>query len=260
MNDKIKSDYFSLELYKRTLLKAIQHGYVFPKISQLREVINFPPKFLALRHDIDVSPINALEMAKIEHEFGITSSYYVLMHSLYYNPAAQPFVDALWEIISLGFEVGLHYEARFFEERNMDPLAGVLNDIAALSHILGIEIKSVSQHNPASSTLLKELNKHYIDAYNNALVNEITYISDSGFKWRDKSLIDLIPSHQKIHALIHPTTWIYGDLDMEGTYRKCSLILQNMIGMEFESFIESTYHYLSRRDSLDKIRKSKYSE
>jgi hypothetical protein len=254
----IRSDYFSLALYEEIMEKAKRLGYAFPTVSELKDGHNNIEKFLLVRHDVDTSPRHALDMAQLEHRLGIQSSYYILMHSPFYSPGALQHWDDLRAIVDLGFEVGLHYETDFFENRNIDPLEGVLGDVAALEKILRIKIRSVSQHRPASGTFLKKLNEFYVDAYNQDLMNNICYISDSGFKWRGKTLADLLGKEQRIHALIHPLTWAFGDLDMAGTYRRISKEITSDIERSFEDFIASTNRYLSRREQLDSARKAQY--
>jgi hypothetical protein len=258
--DPTTSDDFSLELYEQTLLKAKQLGYSFPTVSELGAGVRERSRFLLLRHDIDTSPRHALQMAELEHRLGVRSSYFVLMHSLYYNPGAPLHWDALRRIVDLGFEVGLHYETDFHEHRGRDPLQGVLADAAALEKILDIKIVSVSQHRPASSMVLEELSRHYQDAYRYDLVHDLCYISDSGFKWRGKSLIELLGVEERIHALIHPLTWSFGDAGMEDTYRRMSAELSAELAESFESFIDSTRRYLLERPERDRARRARYRE
>jgi hypothetical protein len=254
----IHSDHFSLALYQEIMEKAKRLGYAFPTVSELKDGNNRIEKFLLVRHDVDTSPRHALAMAQLEHRLGIQSSYYILMHSPFYSPAAPQHWDDLREIIDMGFEVGLHYETDFFEQRNIDPLEGVLGDVAALEKILRIKIRSVSQHRPASGIFLKKLNEFYVDAYNQDLINNICYISDSGFRWRGKTLADLLGKEERIHALIHPLTWSFADLDMAGTYRRIGEEITSEIRQSFEDFIASTNRYLSQRDQLDAARKAQY--
>jgi len=260
MQTDVKSDVLSLDRYEETLRKAIRLGYDFPTVSELKNGVDLNRRFLLMRHDIDTSPRHALQMARLESSLGVRSSYFVQLHSPLYNPAAPPHWDALKEIISLGFEVGLHYDTEFYQSRNMDPLQGVLADAGALEAILGNPIASVSQHRPASSVLLKELNLHYVDAYNNELMTKVAYISDSGFKWRGQSLMEMLGAEERIHALIHPTSWTFGDLDMEGTYRAVKLQAASELSAEIESIIDSTNLYLRKREQLDQARRIQYRE
>jgi hypothetical protein len=262
MNDEalcdIGSDHFSLDLYRGILERAIQLGYSFPTVSELKAGTRNLGKFLLLRHDIDTSPHYALQMVLLEHKLGVRSSCYVLMHSPFYNPAAPQHWNDLRKIVDLGFEVGLHYETDFFEQRNIDPLKGVLDDVAALEKILQVTIKSVSQHRPASGTFLKQLNEFYVDAYNEDLMQNVRYISDSGFKWRGETLADLLGKEDRIHALIHPLTWSFEDLDMAGTYQRASEEITAGIRQSFADFIVSTNLYLKKRQQLDRARKAQY--
>jgi len=254
----IQSDHFSLALYEHTLEKAKSLGYAFLTVSELKNSREKPEKFLLMRHDVDSSPRHALAMAQLEHRLGAQSSYFILMHCPFYNPGAPPHWDDLRRIIDLGFEVGLHYDTEFFEQRGIDPLEGVLDDVAALEKVLRIKVRSVSQHRPASGTFLKRLNEFYADAYSDDLVHGLCYISDSGFRWRGKTLADLLGQENRIHALIHPLTWSFADLDMTGTYRRIAQEISQDIRQAFEGFIESTNNYLVRREQLDANRKAQY--
>ncbi len=42
-------------------------------------------RYLILRHDVDFSVDRALELAKIENNYGISSTYFFLLHSDFYN-------------------------------------------------------------------------------------------------------------------------------------------------------------------------------
>lgn len=255
----IRSDEFSLQLYRATLEKAIRLGYAFPTVSELKGGSTALDKFLLVRHDIDSSPHYALQMALLERELGVRSSCYVLMHSPFYNPATPQHWDDLRRLVDIGCEVGLHYETDFFEQRNIDPLEGVLGDVAALEKILRIKITSVSQHRPASGTFLKKLNEYYVDAYNPDLMMNVCYVSDSGFKWRGKTLMELVGQEERIHALIHPLTWSFGDLDMAASYRRISGEITAGIARAFEEFIGSTNAYLAKREQLDVARRAQYA-
>ena len=256
--DYVKSDPLSLDLYEDILCKAIRLGYDFPTVSEMKSGIDADRRFLLMRHDIDTSPRHALQMAKVEYRLGVRSSYFVLLHSPFYNPAAPPHWDVLREIVEMGFEVGLHYDTEFYLHRHIDPLPGILADVSALEKILGVSIVSVSQHRPASSALFKELNSLYVDAYNNELMTKVRYVSDSGFKWRGESLMEILGAEERIHALIHPTSWTFGDLDMACTYRAAKEELAAEMSDNFEALIESTNVYLTNREQLDEARRVQY--
>ena len=58
---------------------------------------------IVLRHDVDRSVKNALAMAKLEHEYGIRSTYYFRYPNTFN-------LRVMKQIFSLGHEIGYHYE------------------------------------------------------------------------------------------------------------------------------------------------------
>jgi hypothetical protein len=57
-----------------------------------------------LRHDIDKLPANALEMAQLEHDLGVTGFYYFRVKPGLWN------AGVMGKITELGHEPGYHYE------------------------------------------------------------------------------------------------------------------------------------------------------
>ena len=255
--DNVKSDSFSLEIYRETMKKAQSLGYEF---VQIRDALGeLPVKAIILRHDIEYSVRCALNLARLEHELGIKSSYYVLVHSIFYNPFTPENTDSLLEMASLGHEIGLHYETYYFEDRNSDPVDGIRHDVENLSNMLGIDIKSISQHRPARSSVCEGLSKLFIDAYDRRLIYDMKYISDSGCKWRGESLIEILGEHDVIHALLHPDYWNFqADDNLPSIYKKIAVENGGIIMDECDLLIQQNYEYLVRREKLDAERQAKY--
>jgi len=70
--------------------------------------------------------------------------------------------------------------------------------------------------------------------------------------------LEVLGNSDRIHALIHPLTWMFGDLDMAATYNKMSSELENEIHRSFEDFIVSTNRYLLERTQRDASRADLY--
>ena len=105
---------FTLTTYK-TLLKTLQQqSFVFQTFQEFIEysapfreskgVSEENRKTIVLRHDVDKLPQNSLCFAQIQHELGIKGSYYFRIVPESFDP------EIISEIVSLGHEVGLHYE------------------------------------------------------------------------------------------------------------------------------------------------------
>jgi len=97
---------FTLRTYKRFLEVLKKSKYEFVKFVHLSEhsAVNHLDKIVVLRHDVDLKPVNALEMAELEKDFGITGSYY-------FRTVPESFdEDIIKKIGEMGHEVGYHYE------------------------------------------------------------------------------------------------------------------------------------------------------
>ncbi|MCB0400599.1 MAG: hypothetical protein KDD41_00800 [Flavobacteriales bacterium] len=81
-------------------------------------------KVVFIRHDIDHNPFVALELAKVEAEFGLFGSYYMLTTDTditkIWDSKQKESLKALKQIQDLGHEVGLHYDllGDYFETGN----------------------------------------------------------------------------------------------------------------------------------------------
>jgi hypothetical protein len=67
-------------------------------------VSEWPDCGILLRHDIDRKPRNALQIAQLENEYRMSSTYYFRMVKGVFQP------DIIRQISELGHEIGYHYE------------------------------------------------------------------------------------------------------------------------------------------------------
>ena len=103
---------FSLAMYAE-LCKALQSQNVITVQDYLSNVpiqdetassfTYHESPYIVLRHDVDRSPKNTLAMAKLEHEYGIASTYYFRYPNTFN-------IKVMKQIYSLGHEIGYHYE------------------------------------------------------------------------------------------------------------------------------------------------------
>lgn len=97
---------FTLSTYKRLLEILKTSKYEFVTFVHLAEhsAENRLDKIAVLRHDVDLIPENALEMAGLEKSFGIKGSYY-------FRTVPESFDERIIsEIAKMGHEIGFHYE------------------------------------------------------------------------------------------------------------------------------------------------------
>ncbi|NBI63098.1 hypothetical protein D3Z38_08510 [Clostridiales bacterium] len=63
-----------------------------------------------LRHDVDISIDKALELATLEHQENVKSTYFFLLNTDFYNIAAKGSIENIWRIHDMGHEIGLHFD------------------------------------------------------------------------------------------------------------------------------------------------------
>jgi hypothetical protein len=185
---------------------------------------------MMLRHDVDRDPMLALEMAQIEHEYKIVSTYlFRVIDSVFKR-------DIITAISQLGMEIGYHYEcldkAKGDYEKAFDICKEDLQKLRELA-----PVTTMAMHgNPLTKWDNRDLWKRYdfrdigidVAAYLNIDYKKVRYFSDTGRTWDEQrgniydfvgeqpqhslkttpNLIDFISRHkQDTCILIHPNRW-----------------------------------------------------
>ena len=148
---------FTLHIYSELLNSMKKAEYEFQTLEQF--VKSPKDKVIIIRHDVDRRPFHSLAMANIEVEYGIYSSYYFRIINSSNNPVV------IREIVSLGHEIGYHYEDLTLSKGNytklepnkfevLDIKKGILylNKLNAHNHTQGIVVRN-------NSVIAKETSK-----------------------------------------------------------------------------------------------------
>ena len=157
-----------------------------------------------LRHDIDFDIKKSLELARLENQLRVKSTYFVLLKTDFYNPISKKSIDMLKEIINLGHAVGLHYDEKSYED-GCDVVNAIKKECLILGQALDYQIKIVSMHRPSKKTLESNyVIEGIINSYSDKFFKEYKYISDSRRNWREDPF-ELIDSnkYEKLHILTH---------------------------------------------------------
>ncbi len=250
---------YSLPHYRYLLRKARELGYELPKV---RDVAFDPPggRWFLIRHDVDLTPWAALEMAELEAEEGVRTTYYFRLHAETYNLAEPGAYRAMLKIADLGHEIGLHYEPGFHMDLGRDPLEGVRRDLARFEELLGRRTETIAQHQPATGPVLAEISEDHADAYDARLVRDIPYFGDSGFHWREGCVCTKLGLHERLHTLIHPHSWTIWDRGWREVLRAHAADLGGRIASWMEDYILHLEDYLQNRPRLDREREARYRE
>ena len=189
------------------LLEAFRaNGY---RLIPFREASDpFMPEVI-VRHDIDLSPVKALRLAKREHNAGVRATYFVMLTSAFYNPFDKENEYAIKSIMDMGHEIGLHFDISKYQGSGPAALEpSILKELELLTYFVD-KPESISWHIPDRQYINKRipfLNDIGINnAYDPFFFSGYKYISDSNMNWREdpEEHIDT-ERFQKIQLLTHP--------------------------------------------------------
>ena len=167
---------FSYNEY-RNIINLIKNNL---PILDFTKVDKTTKKFCVLRHDIEFSIDRAHELAKVEKELGVTSTYTVQLRNNTYNALSEKNIGLIRKIKDLGHNIGLHQNPPLMD---MEKLGGyIMTDIQILEHFYGFEIDRFAFHRPK-----KEYLKNYV-----ILENKINCYDKKFFHYFDEKLIHIL--------------------------------------------------------------------
>jgi len=163
------------------------------------------------RHDIDVSVHRALALARIEQAEQARATYFVYLHSRFYNALEDGIVDRLKQIVMMGHDLGIHFDSRFTPEA-MSMSEAIAAERDVLARAVGADVRAVSFHDPdVAGVSISEANEvaGLINAYGAAIKDRFAYGSDSNGYWRFRPLRDVIAEGRPLlQVLTHPEWWV----------------------------------------------------
>lgn len=195
-----------MNLYKKFLGSMLFNK---AKITDFHS-FSFEPGEVLLRHDIDFSLSDALDMARIEHSLGIKSTYFVMLDSPFYSILDSEGKAYIAQIQSLGHEIGIHFDP--INSICMEDDLQVYIDI--FKRLLNINIQVISFHRPGE-VLNKNITFDFVKhAYEMRYFNRKRYLSDSSGR------IDRVLNYNfgdlkecGMQLLIHPIWWNFNDIE-----------------------------------------------
>lgn len=198
---------FTLDQY-RELLRLSKVGWEFVRYS----AIPWGSRFILWRHDVDYSLNRSLALARIEEEEGVVATYFVNPHSEFYNLAELGQCKIIEEILLLGHDLGLHFDAAFYDVDDEEKLTDLVRREARnLKEMFGISPVAFSFHNPVSSHFDCEADQYggVLNCYSQRFKEQVGYCSDSNGYWRFRRLREVLTeaSDARLQVLTHPGWW-----------------------------------------------------
>jgi len=240
----------SRQLYIDFLAKAKAGGFSFVRFRDfLSGAPPLPSRYIALRHDIDFAPNHSLEMAELEHEAGVTSTFFVLVDGHFYDPLRSNVIRQLRRIHALGHEIGLHFAVSSSVHDSIGEEVAFRMEI--LSAIAGTTVCSFSQHDPVNagfaSVVLPPGHHACVDVSQVIRDNDLLYVSDSAMMWRRYTFETALNENRNLCLLAHPHSWLHPQDDYIAMIR--DLESQEVQGVmeRYDSFVNALSGYYSRR-------------
>lgn len=206
--------------------------------------------FLIWRHDIDMSIENAVRFAEIENRLGLTTTYFIHLHSEYYHFYEKESFDSIKKIQALGHHIGLHFDTHFYDinsESDLDLF--IEGEKSLIENVFNCNVDVFSFHN--TNEFILSCNKltygGLTNTYSNVFQKELAYCSDSYGVWRFERLCDLIKQrkYNSLQVLTHPELW---SDEVSSPYER---VLGCIFGRAQK--VKSLYDGLLERNSRDKI-------
>lgn len=183
---------FTYAAYRDLLSLLRERGYAVRNYHNYMDA----PRCVILRHDIDYSLQQAVELAELETEEGVQSTWFVLLRTDFYNVFSKSGTEALQHIRSLGHEIGLHFdEASYVPALRPDEVVqNIIKECGLLSALLETRVSTVSMHRPSKSTLEADFQiPGIVNSYGKTFFHDFKYLSDSRRRWREP-VLDIIRS------------------------------------------------------------------
>tara|TARA_R100001510_G_C7647150_1_gene204481 strand:+ start:157 stop:891 length:735 start_codon:yes stop_codon:yes gene_type:complete len=215
---------FSYNEYKN-IINIIKNHLPIVDFSDVNEQTD---RFCVLRHDIEFSIDRAYELAKVEKELGVTSTYTVQVRNNTYNALSEKNINLVKKIKDLGHHIGLHQNPPLMDLNKLKNYVSI--DIQMLEYYYGFYIDRFAFHRPK-----KEYLKEYfkidgkINCYDKKFFNyfdedrpeklEVLYLADSNHQWKYGYPLDFDFSKiNKLQLLTHPFSWTKAGGDNYGNF------------------------------------------
>ena len=190
-----------------------KENYAFISVEDYRQ--EHSQKVIINRHDLDSSVHRAAKISAIEKEEGVSSTYFVYLHSSFYNAYEKGIVRLLKDIVSNGHEIGIHYEPWFYGidigmDEEFERHLKLERDM--LEALLEVQIGAFSFHNPDRggwTAFSDDTVCGLINMYSGYFKEHYGYCSDSDGHWRYRRLFDVLSEAGdiRLQILTHPEWW-----------------------------------------------------
>ncbi len=193
----------------REILEVARQRYSFEPFDTRCEV----PHVL-WRHDVDLSVHRAVRLAQIEADMGVRATYFLLLHSEFYNLLERSVRDRIAAIAANGHWLGLHFDAGFYGGIDSSDMLEerLAFERQILSEMFERPIEAVAFHMPevtGATTHDSDQIAGMVNANSRRIRDAYGYVSDSNGYWRFRRLPEVVAAGEdpRLHVLTHAEWW-----------------------------------------------------
>lgn len=193
-----------------------------------------------LRHDVDFDLVAAHHLATLERECDVPATFFIRTAAAMYNAMSVSNREILSDMVSMGFEIGLHFDPSIYGDVTESDLEKrAKQESAILESIVDRPVESISLHNPSVHGKYVLL-PGYRNAYDPELFGPEIYISDSRMVFRH-DIYQFVEraKHSHVQLLLHPFHFSHSG----ATYPElvCDLVADMVDRVDSEFSVNSTY-------------------
>lgn len=207
---------FTLTGYARLLRELRNVGY---SARSFATALSPSRGDLYLRHDVDYCLRAAADMARVEYEAGMFSTWFILVRSPLFNPFGADERELLRGLRNAGCDIGLQFDASYYETIDVNLLeAYACEEVNALSVASDGPVVALSFHKPPACV------HDRVAAFANLphtseprFMRDALYVSDTlaRFSYGDPVALGIAADCKPMQLLCHPIWWT-GRSDMSG--------------------------------------------
>jgi len=199
---------FSLATYRKLLETVVELGWSFRTLSEL---LKPHATGIFLRHDIDAELYLLEPFLEVEKSLGVTSTYFLMLESPFYNVASPEGRRLVSKILASGSSIGLHFFGEIHQYLEPEQLLEEISrQVAELSNRINAGVSVFSFHQPSREMMKLNLDvPSVLNAYHESIMTQLMYLTDTNLQWNPESPLSALKSGVgRIQLLVHPLWWI----------------------------------------------------
>jgi len=220
---------FNYESFRELAKKIVSYGYAIFRFDEKTNKAN--KKIIYFRHDVDISPLAALQIGEIEDTLQIKANFFFQIGAETYNIFCGQVLKIMRKLRAMGHCVGLHIDESLVKVKDIyQTLEWFNRSITPVDYV-------ISFHRPTKAVLFRKF-KLFVNTYQKDFFSYSNYLSDS--RRSDKFYPELIKGLRQnktpIQLLLHPCWW-YPENDIK---RFKNILVKRRIS-ELESYLRKNF-------------------